>query len=220
MTWLETNCYLKNSDYDVDVQQEMEQKREVRREVLAKRHFLTEPERCAKSLAITTRLLHLTEFKSARFIHLYLSFRDEVETFEILQKALSFGKEVSVPVIFSTGAPKDIRLMKVDENSSKDLGKGPFGIPQPVWDPQQEVRPDRVDLWIVPGIAFDADGRRLGYGGGYYDRTLSRTNGIVLALSFEVQIVKKLPEQDSDIRVHAIITEGRTIVCSPTDLST
>ena len=190
-----------------------EQKRAARRVALTRRQGLSVAERREKSLAITERLINWPLFANASTLHIYLSFRDEVETESIFPKALSLGKVVAVPVIHLSGEPKGLRLVRIDRFPPDNLEKGPWGVDQPIWNQDIAVSTGEVDLWIIPGIAFDPQGRRLGYGGGYYDRTLRGTRGGIAALAFEIQMEDRLPEGNSDVRVQWIITERRIITC-------
>ena len=191
-----------------------EQKRAARKIALIRREGLSVAERREKSFAIAERLLKWPLFADAATLHIYLSFRDEVETDSIFPKALSLGKVVAVPVIHLAGEPKGLRLVRIDRFPPGNLERGPWGVDQPIWNPDIAVSPGEIDLWIIPGIAFDPQGRRLGYGGGYYDRTMRGTRGGIAALAFEVQMEDRLPEGNSDVRVRWIITERRIISCS------
>jgi 5-formyltetrahydrofolate cyclo-ligase len=191
-----------------------EQKRAARKNALIRRQGLSVAERHEKSLAIAERIVGWPLFVGAATIHIYLSFRDEVETEAVFPKALSSGKVVAVPVTFSSGDRRGLGLIRIDRFPPDRLVRGPWGVDQPAWDPALAMTPGEIDLWIIPGIAFDPQGRRLGYGGGYYDRTMRGTRGVVAGLAFEVQMEERLPEGSSDVRVQWIITEKRVISCS------
>jgi 5-formyltetrahydrofolate cyclo-ligase len=190
-----------------------EQKREARSKALAARRALSPTERREKSVAIGRSLLGLAAFRRASRVHLYLSLWDEVQTDEVIRAALASSKEVVVPVVVKHDSNRELRLIRIEEFPPKNLEKGPLGISQPGFDSQAEVSPEEIDFWVIPGIAFDPSGRRLGYGLGYYDRILKRTKGLVAALAFEVQIQERLPEGAEDVRVRTIITEKRVIDC-------
>ncbi|MBI3332673.1 MAG: 5-formyltetrahydrofolate cyclo-ligase [Candidatus Omnitrophica bacterium] len=144
----------------------------------------------------------------------YVAFDGEVETRAILAQALSDGKRVAVPAI----ARRPRRLLAVEIlDPERDLRrKGPFGIPHPVRARERRLDPRRLGLVIVPAVAFDRKGRRLGRGGGYFDRFLSRLPPAVsrVGLAFGFQVVRELPSEPHDEPVSSIVTERVIIHCS------
>ena len=137
----------------------------------------------------------------------YVAIPGEVETRPILSQALSDGKRVVVPVV--RGSNKRLVAAEITD-PDKDLAlKGPFGIPQPRNLSQRQVPLKKLDLILVPGVAFDKEGRRLGRGGGYFDRFLSRTAPSVphVGLAFRFQVVKDLPWEPHDRQVSRVITD-------------
>lgn len=184
-------------------------KKEIRADLLLKRRALS-PEACRlKSREITKWLLASPEFNAAQTIHFYLAAAAEVQTEEMIQEALRLKKRVVVPVV----QPETNALMLsavVDFHPSR-LQPGPYGISEPRPQYQKRVDPKEVDLWVIPGVAFDLVGNRLGFGGGYYDRLLSGTSGKKVGLAFEFQVVDRLPIEPTDHPVDQIITETRTI---------
>ncbi len=137
----------------------------------------------------------------------YAAISGEVETRQIIRKALLDGKRVAVPV---TVASKK-RLIAVEVSDPKrDLqGKGPLGIPEPHPKKRLSFARKKLDLVLVPGVAFDAHGRRLGRGGGYYDRFLSTLPGGVpkIGLAFRFQVVDDLPFEKHDKPVSLVLTD-------------
>ncbi len=142
----------------------------------------------------------------------YFSFGSEVETITLIKEAMSQGKVVALPLTVPKN--KEMLAMKV-ENLNKDLTKSPFGFKEPIKERTVEIRPVDIDLVIIPGVAFDLNGCRLGRGAGYYDRFLKRVNAKTprIALAFEMQIMQKIPVDIHDIKVNKVITENRTITC-------
>jgi len=194
-----------------------EQKALLRKLILEKRRALSGQERRKKSLAIQERLLRLKEFKQGRVIHLFLSFRGEVITDGIVKKALALGKRVVVPVV---SREPDKLIFSELIRYPEDVEPSTLGIPEPKKEFIRKVDISTIDLFVLPGVAFDAQGHRLGYGAGYYDRNLGkaaqrRVSGKVslIALAFELQVVDCIPPSVHDVQVHKIVTEERVIEC-------
>lgn len=184
-------------------------KKEIRADLLLKRKALSPEARRRRSREIAKRLLASPEFGAARTIHFYLAAAAEVQTEEMIQEALRLKKRVVVPVV----QPETNALMLsvlVDFHPSR-LQPGPYGISEPRPQYQKRVDPKEVDLWVIPGVAFDFVGNRLGFGGGYYDRLLSGTSGRKVGVAFEFQVVDRLPIEPTDHPVDLVMTEARTI---------
>lgn len=187
-------------------------KKELRARFLLQRESQSAEVCRAKSREISARLLASSEFKTSTCIHFYLAISTEVQTREMIEEALRLKKKVVVPVIHQER--EGLTLSELDDLTPEMLQPGPFGIFQPRPEFQKEVAPNEVDLWIVPGVAFDHRGNRLGFGGGYYDRLLSRAGGWAIGLAFDFQVVDDfLPAVQTDHPVDRIVTETRTILC-------
>ena len=161
-------------------------------------------QRTAKSREIEERLFSLPEFKSARIVLFFASFRSEVDTLPMIRRALASGKRVMLPKVKG----KELELFEIRDVDS-DVSPGAWGIPEP--QGSALVKPDELDVIIVPGAAFDEQGNRLGYGAGFYDKLLSRFKKPTIAIAFEQQIVHKVPADPHDVPVKKIVTEKRTI---------
>ena len=165
--------------------------------------------RTAKSREIEERLFSLPEFKSARVILFFASFRSEVDTGPMIRRALTFGKRVVLPKVQGT----ELVLYEISD-LDKDVSPGTWGIPEP-----HEPRPvmlDEIDLIIVPGAAYDEQGNRVGYGAGFYDKLLPAFKKMTVALAFEIQIAPNVPSELHDIPIKKIVTERRVIVARHT----
>lgn len=162
-----------------------------------------------KSLAIWNRLSMTPEYR-CKTIAFYVSLagEKEVDTIPMISSALLQGKRVCVPKVVADG----LRFFEI-KSLEYDLQVGSFGILEPIGG--KEILPPQVELMIVPGVAFDRDGNRLGFGKGYYDRFLPklRNKTPIIALAFDFQVIDKVPSMIGDIRVHKIVTESRTISC-------
>lgn len=160
----------------------------------------------AKSHLIFHNLKALDIWKRAKIINTYVSLKDEVDTRFIIYHALIESKRVFTPIVFK----HELKFGEI--YSFNDLEYGPFGILQP--KEISEVNYDSFDLIIVPGIAFDCRGYRIGYGKGYYDRFLKNIRrGKKIGLIFEELLMDKFPFEPEkyDQKVDIIVTEKRVI---------
>lgn len=179
-------------------------KKEIRKKVLVARDGLLPGQRAAKSREIEERLISLPEFKSARTVLFFASFRSEVETIPMIRRALASGKRVVLPKVKG----KELALFEIKDFDG-DVSPGAWGIPEPRESSPFDLKD--IDLIVTPGAAFDARGNRVGYGAGYYDKILSGYRGMTVALAFEEQIVPDVPADAHDVPVGKIVTEKRTI---------
>lgn len=187
----------------------MSPKRALRQTIRQLRDSLSESERAQKTREIEKKLLELPKFKQAHVILFYASFGSEVPTQKLMEDSLRLGKRVILPI--TDTETKRLLLREVRDIST--LKKNKYGIPEPAKEDSSDIEQDLIDLIIVPGIAFDVCGHRIGYGGGYYDRFLKTISPLVprISLAFEVQIVPEIPKEDYDLPVDEIITEKRII---------
>jgi 5-formyltetrahydrofolate cyclo-ligase len=161
-----------------------------------------------RSLRIRENLLGMAEFQRAASVAIYLPKPGSGEVDTSLLLDLIGEKEILAPVIVG----EEIEFARLLNPS--ELRPGPFGIPQP--EPKNFVPPSKIDLVLVPGICFDLEGRRLGYGRGYYDRFLRRLRAEnprarAVGLAYSFQVLDEIPEAQNDERVDAIITEEGVI---------
>ncbi len=151
---------------------------------------------------ITAQLLAHPVYQRAEKLFIYLSVKDEADTYPIIEDALSKGKQVYVPVCLpATHTMQCVRL-----KSLAALVPGKYQIPEPA-SPHQIAEKNCIGLCIVPGLAFDRKGHRLGYGGGYYDRFLDGYTGSSFGLCYAGCMQEQLPRQSTDKRVDGIFTE-------------
>jgi len=188
-------------------------KRELRRVIQERRDLLSPQERQEKSLRVMERLWSLEEFRLADTVFFFISFRSEVDTVPMIRRALAEGKRVCLPY---TDAERKEMVASQVLDLEKDLVPGNYDILEPRPGSVRPVPPQEVDVIVMPGVAFDCCGRRLGYGGGYYDRFLDRCDGhrvTRIALCFELQVVEEVPCLDHDHRIHLLVTEDRVVDC-------
>lgn len=187
-----------------------EAKRELREKIDTTLKALPEEEHRLKISEIETRLFDFANFLEARIVLLYVADKNEVETQNILKKTFDYGKIIVLP-IFEPEKSK-VRLLKVDD-PTRDLVKGASGLLEPNPERCREVPMECIDIAIIPCMAVDEKGGRLGAGDGYYDRLIPQlpitTRKVALAL--EDQIVPQIPTETHDKHVDIIITDKRTI---------
>ncbi len=183
-------------------------KRTIRTSVISRRNAMSVSDITRKSALIKKRLFALEEFRHARAILFYVSYGSEVATHEMIQACLASGKKVVVPCTNATN--KTLSLSEL--RRWDDLGVGSYNIQEPRMECRCEVSLDAVDLIIVPGVAFDCAGHRIGHGMGYYDRLLSENvEATKIGLAFELQVVEQIPAEHHDVSIDMIITEKRVI---------
>ncbi len=183
----------------------------LRKEILSRRDRLTPEQIATMSARIEHILLDRQEIKTAKTVFIYVNFRSEVSTKEIINQLLYLGKQVAVPITRVTEKRLDIVTISDPE---ADLVPGYCGIPEPreALVKQRLIPPHDIDTIILPGSVFDKRCGRFGYGGGYYDRLLAKIpTAKRIALAFELQIVDKLPLADHDEILDSVITEEQTI---------
>lgn len=186
------------------------EKRLIREEILQKRKDLDKNIRGMYSEEITNKLLASSYYMNAKTIMCFISFSDEVDTHDFIKRALKDGKEIVVPITFS----KSHELKPSRIESFNELEPGFYNILTPKKEFERFIDPNEIDLIITPGVAFKKDGYRVGYGGGYYDRFLSKIpNTQTIAIAFSLQIVDELPIDNYDIPVDYIYTEKNIITC-------
>lgn len=171
------------------------------REAIAADQFYT------VSNVIINRLIRQPEYTDAQTVHCYVSMNDrrEVNTHKLLKQMLRQGKKVVVPITNF----HDSTLTHIQLSSFEDLMPNKWGVLEP--DSGEEVSISEVELVIVPMVAADEQGNRIGYGKGFYDRFLAEIDCPTVGLIFEQNIVPHVPTEDFDIPLDVILTEERVI---------
>jgi len=184
---------------------------EQRQEMLTLRNQLTQEEIIDKSDKIKSKLFDSAQFKAAKSIMFFVSFKNEVRTKAMIKGALDLGKRVIVPI---TNLKENKLELSELKDYDQELTKGTYGILEPKQEYRRPVNFSNADLVICPGLAFDKTGNRLGYGGGYYDRLLAQNLTINrVAICFDFQIVDQVLVSEYDIKMNKIISERREISC-------
>ena len=189
-------------------------KRALRDALMAARDGLDPDFRALASLSILARIESLSSYRNARVVLLTLPFRSEWDARLLARSAIAAGKTIAAPrVDASARMLRPSRIHDVD----RDVEAGYRGIPEPRAS-CAAVPLDTIDWVLVPGVAFDAAGRRLGYGGGYYDRLLPLLPPAAqrVAGAFEAQLIDRVPAAPHDVGVDCIVTERRMLDCART----
>lgn len=184
----------------------METKKEIRKRILSERAALTLTERLELSGTIQNRLLEHPMYLNADEIYCYVAFGDEVSTSLIMEMTWRLGKKLAVPKIINNDYMEFYYI-----NSPEDLKEGYFKLQEPT---TAEKAAGKNVLVVMPGVAFDQKGGRIGYGRGFYDTYLQKHPAYArLAVAFSVQMTDTIPTEPHDIRPELIITEGKTYRC-------
>lgn len=173
-------------------------KKTLRAEIRAKKRAMTAQEIEEKSAALAKAFYETAEYKNAKTIYGYLPYNQEVRTTQMLAHALADGKQVAVPKVYGD----EMKFILLSDLSQ--VAKGYAGIPEPVAD--GPVAADPTALVLMPGLAFDPEGHRLGYGGGFYDKFLAaEPNHPTLALCYDFQMLPHLDTESYDIPVDRVL---------------
>ena len=186
-----------------------ELKQALRAEALRKRRSIDPKRLVDLSSLVETNLVSLKEYKDAKLIISYCAKDDEVQTQGIVERALGEGKRVAA--IVTDVESKTLRFSEI-ESFEDDLAPGPFEILEPKPDRLRPVQIHRADLILVPLVAWDERGHRLGYGAGYFDRALVGSRGVTkVGLALESQRLPQIPESRHDVPLDVIVTEKRVV---------
>ncbi|MBO5317168.1 MAG: 5-formyltetrahydrofolate cyclo-ligase [Oscillospiraceae bacterium] len=173
-------------------------KKELRRQIQQKKRAMSEEQIEVASRELARKFLATEAYRDAKTLYGYLPYNQEVRTAAILAQALKDGKQVAVPKVYG----EEMRFILLEDLSGVE--KGYAGIPEPVAD--GPVAQDPTALVLMPGLAFDAEGHRIGYGGGFYDRFLEKEPGHpTVALCYDFQMLERLETQEHDIPVDMVI---------------
>ncbi len=181
-------------------------KEEIRAQFLDMRKSMSSQSVNKKSLEIQKRFAGLIEYSEADTIMFYLPIGNEVKTEQAIKKALKEKKRVVLPVIDQSKR----NLIPVELKSLNKTRKGAFGIREPVGD---KVEIGDIDIVVVPVVAFDDEGDRLGRGLGYYDNFLRHVKAVKVGFAFDCQKVENVPREEQDAELDKVVTELRVFGC-------
>lgn len=184
-----------------------------RSQILSKRDRLSFSTMSYLSKKITNSFRKLEEYKNSRMPLIYVSFRSEVDTHQLIRERLNGGLEVAIPKTDVTNRRLETYLLKDWE---KGLRPGAYGILEPDVKVALLIRPSQIDMVVVPGSVFDRQCGRYGYGGGYFDRFLSieAPQALRIGLAFSLQVLPEIPLKTHDQRMDIIVTENEILRCN------
>lgn len=186
---------------DENVFEKNEEKNVIRKQMKSLRRNMTREDRFQKATEIFEQLITVPEYKRAEKIFTYVSMDDEIDTIMLIDYSLSLEKRVFVPRV----SGNNMEFYEISDIS--ELSPGYFGIYEPDINGKE---PDysRTGFMCMPGLAFDKNFNRIGYGGGFYDRYLSGENRFYkAALAYEYQVLEHIPAQECDVKPDMIVTE-------------
>lgn len=173
-------------------------KQELRQAIRAQKRAMTEEDILRRSEILAEKFARSDAYRAAKTIYGYLPYNQEVRTVPMLRRALEEGKRVAVPKVYGD----NMKFIYLDDLSQ--VAKGYAGIPEPVAD--GPVAQDETALVLMPGLAFDRAGHRIGYGGGFYDKFLAREpHHPTVALCYDFQVMDRLETEEFDIPVDLVI---------------
>lgn len=182
-------------------------KSQIREEIRRRQaqYDLADNQRASMRISSALEILMLQYFQP-NLVMSYVSMHDEVSTHEIIRSCLRRGVRVCVPCV--DAANQSMTASEL-ENFSTDLEKGYGGIMEPRQDCRRPVDAEQIDLHLIPGVAFDPRGNRIGRGKGYYDRFLLEANpeSIKVGLAYSWQVVDEIPEESHDVAMDLVVTE-------------
>ncbi len=173
----------------------------VRKEVRKKLAAMTEEKVVRQAEEIADRLFGTVFWREAAAIAVTISTRQEVPTAGIIRKAWEEGKRVAVPKCDPVDKTMEFRYI----TSFRELETVYFGLQEPIISETEAARKEEMDLMIVPGLAFDRKGYRIGFGGGYYDRYLEQYDGMSISLLFPEQMYESIEKEQHDIPVSVLV---------------
>ena len=184
----------------------MRTKRDLRNIILDKRNNMISDQVLEKSSKIIDKLTSSEEYKTSKTVFIYMDFKNEVKTLGLINKMLGENKHVVIPY---TDVANTIIIPVEIKDVERDLKISQFGYLEPKTENVIQVQPEKFDLIIVPGVVFDYNLNRIGFGKGYYDRILKlkRQNTKAIAIAYEFQVLDEIPFEDHDIKMDMIITE-------------
>ncbi|PID00425.1 5-formyltetrahydrofolate cyclo-ligase [Sporosarcina sp. P29] len=185
------------------------EKQHLRKQVIQQLHQLTPSDHERKSSIITDKVLASDEFKYAETIGITLSRFPEVNTHRLIETAWQVGKRIAIPRCISSTREMDFRL--IDSFDQTEVVY--MDLKEPKIDLTEPVRPEEIDLQIVPGVVYSETGYRIGFGGGYYDRYLINFPFETFSLAFDCQISHNIVREPHDVPVSYIYTDEHIIDC-------
>ncbi len=180
-------------------------KSDLRRKIRAALAKISPAVRAVESIGLCDRLE--AQLRSARTILFFAPLPDELDVWPLLGKFLAAGKICALPCFDSATQTYSARRV---QNLAADIAAGKFGAREPA-SSCPEIPPEQFDLILVPGLAFDWNGHRLGRGRGFYDRLLAKTSGVKCGVGYDLQLIGKVPAEPHDAKVNFVVTPERCV---------
>jgi 5-formyltetrahydrofolate cyclo-ligase len=184
-----------------------ERKAELRSRLRAVRKAIPADERLTLGGAVQDRLMATATYQEARTVLLFYSFGSEIPTAGVIQRSLDSGKRVFLPLLESG------RMLAAELRPGDSLAATAYGPKEP--SNRVPIDPDEIGLVVAPGLGFDREGYRLGYGGGHYDRYLASLPASAprIGIAFHQQLMEELPHDAGDERLDLVVTDMEVVVC-------
>lgn len=182
-------------------------KANLRKQIKSERLSISKEEKDKKNKAIFDALINTDIYKNAKSILTYISTPNEVDTYKFIEYALNNGKCIAAPI----SSYDDCTMKFVEISDTSKLVKSKYDIYEPVYDQSKVITDYKNCICIVPGLAFDISGNRLGYGKGFYDRFLRSFNQPTVGMCYDCFLWKQLGADNYDVPVDIIITENKII---------
>jgi 5-formyltetrahydrofolate cyclo-ligase len=183
----------------------IEAKSGLRQKIRAALERISPAVRAVESIELCDRLE--AQLRSAHTILFFAPLADELDVWPLLEKFLAARKTCALPFFDSATQTYSARLV---QNLAADISIGKFGIREPAAN-CPEIPPEKFDLILVPGVAFDWNGNRLGRGQGFYDRLLKQVSGLKCGVGYDFQLIGKIPTEPHDTKVNFIVTPTRCV---------
>ncbi|MGA2854718.1 MAG: 5-formyltetrahydrofolate cyclo-ligase [Verrucomicrobiota bacterium] len=183
----------------------IEAKDDLRRQIRAALEKISPAVRAVESIDLCDRLE--AQLRSAHTILFFAPLADELDVWPLLEKFLAAGKICALPFFDASTQSYSARQV---QNLASDISTGKFGIREPVAN-CPEIPLEKFDLILVPGVAFDWNGNRLGRGRGFYDRLLKQVSGLKCGVGYDFQLIGKIPMEPHDAKVNFVVTPGRCL---------
>jgi 5-formyltetrahydrofolate cyclo-ligase len=180
-------------------------KSDLRQKIRAALGKISPAVRAVESIELCNRLE--AQLRSARTILFIAPLADELDVWPLLEKFLAAGKTCALPYFDSATQSYSARRV---QNLAADIAIGKFGVREPA-SSCPEIPPEKFDLILVPGMAFDWNGNRLGRGQGFYDRLLAKTSGVKCGVGYDFQLIGKIPAEPHDAKVNFVVTPARCV---------
>ncbi len=173
----------------------------LRRQLRRRRSALTPEARRAHSDAAAQRLIECGQLEECRLLAAYAAVRSEADPSRVVRWHRQRGGQVAFPKVEG----ERLRWYLAEPEALRSTP--PWSIPEPVADPDREVSVSQIEAFVVPGLGFTRDGHRIGYGRGFYDRTLAGSSAATIGFAYEIQLVDTLPAEPHDLQLSAVVTE-------------